>query len=60
VLLGESNIGRNCTLIKTIVDKDVHIADNVKIGVDLEEDKKRFTVSDEGIVVIPKGARIGF
>ncbi|MGJ8581182.1 MAG: hypothetical protein ACSHWR_02575 [Psychromonas sp.] len=46
--------------MKTIIDKDVEIADGVKIGVDLDNDRKRFTVSDEGIVVIPKGARIGF
>ena len=60
VLLGDVKIGRNCRIYKTIIDKDVQIADNVEIGVNLEEDKKRFTVSDEGIVVIPKGARIGF
>jgi len=27
----------------------------MKIGYDLEKDRKRFYVSDEGIVVIPKG-----
>ena len=60
VLLGDAKIGSNCILTKVIIDKDVHIADNVQIGVNLEEDRKCFTVSDEGIVVIPKGARIGF
>ena len=60
ILLGDAKIGSNCILTKVIVDKDVHIADNVQIGVNLEEDRKCFTVSNEGIVVIPKGARIGF
>ncbi|WP_413692363.1 glucose-1-phosphate adenylyltransferase [Psychromonas sp. KJ10-2] len=60
VLLGDTKIGKNCEIIKTIIDKDVEIADGVKIGVNLDSDRKRFTVSDEGIVVIPKGARIGF
>lgn len=60
ILLGDTKIGKNCEIIKTIIDKDVQIADGVKIGINLEEDKKRFTVSDEGIVVIPKGSRIGF
>ena len=60
VLLGDTKIGKDCEIIKTIIDKDVEIADGVKIGVNLENDKKRFTVSDEGIVVIPKGSRIGF
>lgn len=58
ILLGNARIGKNCVIKKTIIDKDVHIADGVEIGVNLEEDKKRFTVSDEGIVVIPKGAHI--
>ena len=60
VLLGDSKIGKNCRLTKVIVDKDVTIADNVQIGINLENDKKRFTVSDEGVVVIPKGAKISF
>ncbi|WP_354623738.1 glucose-1-phosphate adenylyltransferase [Psychromonas sp. MME2] len=58
ILLGDIRIGKNCKLHKVIIDKDVHVADNINIGFNLEEDKKRFTVSDEGIVVIPKGARI--
>jgi glucose-1-phosphate adenylyltransferase len=32
----------------------------VIIGQDLEADKARFTISPEGIVVVPKGAKIGF
>ena len=60
VLLGDTKIGKNCVITKTIIDKDVRIADGIEIGVNLEDDKKRFTVSDEGIVVIPKGSRIGF
>ena len=60
VLLGDTKIGKNCVIKKTIIDKDVEIADGVQIGVNLSDDKKRFTVSDEGIVVIPKGAKIDF
>jgi len=60
VLLGDTKIGKNCVITKTIIDKDVRIGDGVEIGVNLEDDKKRFTVSDEGIVVIPKGSKIGF
>lgn len=60
VLLGDTKIGKNCEISKAIIDKDVEIADGVEIGINLTEDKKRFTVSDDGIVVIPKGSRIGF
>jgi glucose-1-phosphate adenylyltransferase len=40
---------------RAIVDKDVYIHPRAQIGVDLEADKERFTVSDGGIVVVGKG-----
>ncbi len=43
-----------------IVDKDADIAPGTQIGVNLQEDKKHYHVSDDGIVVIPKGARVGY
>ncbi len=60
ILLGNTKIGENCVIRRTVIDKDVEIAPGAVIGEDLELDRKRFTVSDEGIVVIPKGAKIGF
>jgi glucose-1-phosphate adenylyltransferase len=41
-----------------ILDKDVYVEPGAEIGVDLEADRERFTVSDAGIVVIPKGVRV--
>jgi glucose-1-phosphate adenylyltransferase len=43
-----------------ILDKNVEIAPGTIIGENLEEDRKHFTVSENGIVVIAKGSRVGF
>lgn len=60
VLLGDVKIGSNCRISKAIIDKHVEIAPGVVIGENEEHDRNLFTISDGGIVVIPKGARIGF
>ena len=55
VLFEGVDVGRRARLRRTIVDKDVQIPPETSIGFDLESDRERFTVSKEGIVVIPKG-----
>lgn len=55
VIFDNVKIGKNVRLNKCIVDKHVVIPDNESIGHNFEEDKKRFTVTDSGIVVIPQG-----
>lgn len=60
VIMGNNDIGEGCRLRRCIIDKDVDIAPGTVIGEDPELDKKRFHVSAGGIVVIPKGSRIGF
>ena len=52
VCVGEGSHLRNC-----IVDKEVQIPADTRIGYDLEKDRERFTVSDKGIIVIPKAYR---
>ncbi len=47
-------IGKQCRLLNCIVDKDVAIPDHTEIGYNLELDRSRFTVSDQGVVVVPK------
>ena len=37
-----------------IIDKNVKIPEGYEIGFDTEGDRKKFTVSETGIVVIPK------
>ena len=60
VLLGNAKVGEGSRLTRVILDKNVEIAPNTVIGENLEEDRKRFTVSENGIVVIAKGSRVGF
>jgi glucose-1-phosphate adenylyltransferase len=58
VLLENVEIGRHAVVRRAIIDKNVVIPPGTKIGVDPEADRKRFQVTESGIVVIPKGARV--
>jgi len=51
-------IGRRARIKRAIIDKDVVIPDEAEIGYNLDEDRRRFTVSDDGVVVIAKGVRV--
>jgi glucose-1-phosphate adenylyltransferase len=56
ILMDGVEIGRHCKIRRTIVDKGVKIPAGTQIGYDLEADRQRFTVTESGIVVVPKGA----
>jgi glucose-1-phosphate adenylyltransferase len=58
ILLEGVDVGRHAKIRKAIVDKDVQIPEGMKIGYDLDEDAKRFTVTDSGIVVVPKWIKL--
>jgi len=58
ILLEGVDVGRNARIKKTIIDKEVQIPTGMEIGYHLDEDAKRFTVTDSGIVVVPKGIRL--
>ena len=58
ILMEGVNVGRYAKIKRAIIDKDVEIPQGMVIGYDPEEDKKRFYVSESGIVVVAKGTEI--
>ena len=57
ILLEGVRVGAGASLRNCIVDKRVQIPPREKIGFDMEKDRQRFTVSENGIVVVAKNAR---
>jgi glucose-1-phosphate adenylyltransferase len=57
VIMDYSEIGRGARVRRAIIDKNVRVADGDEIGYDLERDRKRFFVTESGIVVIPKSPK---
>lgn len=58
VLMDGVDVGRHARVRRAIVDKRVKIPTGFVIGEDPEEDAKRFTVTESGIVVVAKGTVI--
>jgi glucose-1-phosphate adenylyltransferase len=54
IIMNNVYIGENCKIKRTIIDKNVIIPNNSVIGYNIEEDKKKFFVTETGIVVIPR------
>ena len=54
VVLEGVRIGKNASIKRAIIDKGVVVPDNTHIGHNPEEDLRHFTVTDKGIVVVPK------
>jgi glucose-1-phosphate adenylyltransferase len=58
ILLDGVSIGRHARVRRTIIDKNVQVPAGMEIGYDLERDQKLFTVTQTGIIVIPKGTQL--
>lgn len=58
ILMEGVNVARYAKIKRAIIDKDVNIPEGMVIGYDLKEDKKRFFVTESGIVVVAKGTEI--
>jgi len=58
ILMEHVEVGRYAKIQRAIVDKDVVIPRYAEIGYDLAEDRRRFHVTESGIVVVGKGTVI--
>ncbi len=52
VILPKVHISRNVTIKRAVIDKGVHIPEGMQIGVNPDEDRKRFYVSEKGITLV--------
>ncbi len=57
IVMDYADIGRHARVKRAIIDKYVQIAEGDEVGYDLERDRRRFIVTESGLVVIPKAPR---
>lgn len=55
ILMKGVKVGHHARIRRAIIDEDVSIPPHYHIGYDLEEDRKKFTVTESDIVVVPQG-----
>jgi glucose-1-phosphate adenylyltransferase len=52
VILPDVDIGRHATLKKVVIDKRCRIPEGMKVGVDPDEDRRHFYVTEKGVTLI--------
>lgn len=57
VIMDWVEVGRNCRIRRTIIDKANVIPSGTEIGYDPSRDRERYTVSPNGVVVLARGPR---
>jgi len=55
ILFDGVEVGRHARVRRAIIDKGVVVPSGMTIGYEPAEDRRRFTISEGGIVVVPKG-----
>jgi glucose-1-phosphate adenylyltransferase len=55
VVLPDVEIGRNCYIANSIIDEGSVIPDNLIIGMNADDDRRRFYVSPKGVVLVTRG-----
>jgi glucose-1-phosphate adenylyltransferase len=52
IILSHVNVGRYSRIRRAIIDRHIHIPERTEIGYNLEEDRKKYHVTETGIVVV--------
>jgi glucose-1-phosphate adenylyltransferase len=52
IIFSHVNIGRYSRIRRAIIDRHIHFPEHTEIGYDLEEDRKKYHVTESGIVVV--------
>jgi glucose-1-phosphate adenylyltransferase len=52
ILYNHVNVGRHSKIRRAIIDRHVSLPEHTEIGYDLEADKRRYHVTESGIVVV--------
>jgi len=52
ILYNHVSIGRHSRIRRAIIDRHVSLPERTEIGYDLEADKRRYHVTDSGIIVV--------
>jgi glucose-1-phosphate adenylyltransferase len=52
ILFSHVDIGRYSRIRRAIIDRHIHIPEGTEIGFNLEQDRKKYHVTDSGIVVV--------
>jgi len=52
VVLPHARIGRDCRITRAIIDEHCEIPDGTVIGEDLDADRKRYEVTEKGVVLV--------
>jgi glucose-1-phosphate adenylyltransferase len=52
IIFSHVNIGRYSRIRRAIIDRHIHVPEHTEIGYNLEEDRKKYHVTEDGIVVV--------
>ncbi len=58
IIFSHVNIGRYSRIRRAIIDRHIHLPEHTEIGFDLEEDRKKYHVTETGIVVVVPEQRL--